>query len=86
MIDIKRSCNSNIRDFAGEKIIYNSFTVTISYEDYEELWEHVIPKFIDEDVPSTEDLRRILEEVIEAGIYSIGADPGKRAGLRRDAE
>ena len=85
MIDIKRSCNSNIRDFGGEKIIFNSFTVTISDEEYETFWHDVVYKFTD-DVPTTEDLRRILEEVIEAGIYHIAANPGKRAGVSKEEE
>ena len=85
MIDIKRSRNSNIRDFGGEKLIFNSFTVTISGAECETFWHDVVYKFTD-DVPTTEDLRRILEEVIETGIYHIAADPGKRFGISKEEE
>lgn len=79
-IDIKRNCASSIRDFPGDKLQYNDFTIAIREEEYSELNLFVIPQYLDKEaIPTSAFFADLLAEIIEAGIYHISQQGRKEA-------
>ena len=79
MITVKRSVQSSIRDFPGEKMVFSDFTILIGTEQYEQ-WVKLWPIYgVGQENTASEDWRRLLEEVIDAGIEHLVEEYGGRA-------
>ena len=69
MIEVKRRCSSNVRDYDGQcKVQFNDFSISITEDEYE-AFSKVLNYFAENGQVPSQTYIDVLQEIIEAGIY-----------------